>query len=70
MTDEIITPRAEFDLPYHPLRGQGFPSIGCRPEEGYCTRKVQSGADTRSGRWAGLAKSECGIHLAPLGGCC
>ncbi len=58
---------AEYDLPYHPLREEGFPSIGCRPEEGYCTRKVQPGEDARSGRWAGFDKTECGLHTFDSG---
>jgi phosphoadenosine phosphosulfate reductase len=43
----------------NPLRYQGFPSIGCAP----CTKAVEPGADTRSGRWAGFEKTECGIQL-------
>ncbi|HYD67211.1 phosphoadenylyl-sulfate reductase [Azospirillum sp.] len=52
---------AEFerrDLPRHPLEEDGFLSIGCYT----CTERVAPGADPRSGRWAGLAKTECGIH--------
>jgi len=45
-------------LPRHPLIGDGFPSIGCAP----CTRRVMPGEDVRSGRWAGHAKTECGIY--------
>ena len=44
----------EHELPYHPLHDQGYASIGCEP----CTRP---GAG-REGRWAGLDKTECGIH--------
>lgn len=51
------------DLPYHPLREQGYLSIGCQPEEDYCTRKVKPGEDPRSGRWAGFDKTECGLHV-------
>lgn len=43
----------------NPLHSDGYPSIGCEP----CTRRVAPGEDPRSGRWAGLGKSECGIHL-------
>ena len=53
---------AEFkrrDLPQHPLVADGFLSIGCMP----CTTKAAPAGDARSGRWAGLAKTECGIHL-------
>jgi phosphoadenosine phosphosulfate reductase len=46
-------------LPRHPLVADGFLSIGCMP----CTSRVEAGADARSGRWAGTAKVECGIHL-------
>lgn len=45
-------------LPPHPLVAQGYPSIGCEP----CTLPVGEGQDARSGRWAGMAKTECGIH--------
>lgn len=49
------------ELPYHPLWEQGYNSIGCNPET--CTRPVGTDADQRSGRWAGMGKKECGIHL-------
>ncbi len=42
------------DLPYNPLHDRGYDSIGCAT----CTRP---GAG-REGRWAGLDKTECGIH--------
>jgi phosphoadenosine phosphosulfate reductase len=42
----------------NPLVFDGYPSIGCAP----CTRRVAPGEDPRSGRWAGTAKTECGIH--------
>jgi phosphoadenosine phosphosulfate reductase len=42
----------------NPLVEDGYPSIGCWP----CTRRVEPGADPRSGRWAGRDKTECGIH--------
>lgn len=51
---------AEHDLPAHPLVAQGFPSIGCWP----CTQPAEEGEDVRAGRWKGLDKTECGIHLA------
>ncbi|MDM8008236.1 MAG: phosphoadenylyl-sulfate reductase [Phycisphaerae bacterium] len=56
------------DLPYHPLRDSGFLSIGCQPEEGYCTTRVKPGEDPRSGRWAGFDKTECGLHKFESGG--
>jgi phosphoadenosine phosphosulfate reductase len=43
----------------NPLMQMGYRSIGCAP----CTRAVQPGEDARAGRWAGRAKTECGIHL-------
>ena len=51
-------------LPRHPLVEDGYPSIGCMP----CTRRVQAGEDYRAGRWSGLDKDECGIHLTDGGG--
>ncbi len=42
----------------NPLVAAGYPSIGCAP----CTAKPAPGADPRSGRWAGRAKTECGLH--------
>jgi phosphoadenosine phosphosulfate reductase len=44
----------------NPLVEEGYPSIGCAP----CTLKPAPGADPRSGRWAGLAKTECGLHAS------
>jgi phosphoadenosine phosphosulfate reductase len=58
----------ENNLPYHPLRAEGYLSIGCHPEEGYCTTKVKPGQDPRSGRWAGFDKTECGLHVHEQGG--
>ena len=48
----------ENDIPYNPLHDQGYPSIGCT----HCTRKPAAGEDARAGRWAGLEKTECGLH--------
>lgn len=50
-------------LPAHPLVADGYPSIGCQP----CTRRVATGEDYRAGRWAGLEKDECGIHIGTDG---
>jgi phosphoadenosine phosphosulfate reductase len=50
----IVTHR----VPYNPLHDQGYASIGCWP----CTRAVGAGEDERAGRWAGHAKTECGLH--------
>ena len=49
----------EANLPYNPLHDRGFPSVGCAP----CTAAVGHGAAERDGRWVGLAKTECGLHL-------
>ncbi len=49
----------EHDLPNNPLYDLGFASIGCAP----CTRMVFPGEDERAGRWSGLLKTECGIHV-------
>lgn len=50
------------DLRENPLVAFGYLSIGCFP----CTEPVKEGEDERSGRWAGSAKTECGIHLPDL----
>jgi phosphoadenosine phosphosulfate reductase len=55
---EIAALFAAAKLPRHPLETLGFTSIGCVP----CTSRPAAGADARSGRWSGLAKTECGIH--------
>lgn len=47
------------NLRENPLVAYGYLSIGCFP----CTEPVKPGQDGRSGRWAGSAKTECGIHL-------
>jgi phosphoadenosine phosphosulfate reductase len=46
------------DIPEHPLKTRRYLSIGCWP----CTQPVPEGEDERAGRWAGTAKTECGIH--------
>ena len=50
----------ENDVLVNPLVYEGYPSIGCAP----CTAKPVEGADPRSGRWQGLAKTECGLHAS------
>jgi phosphoadenosine phosphosulfate reductase len=45
----------DHDLPYHPLHDMGYASIGCAP----CTTP----GNGREGRWAGQAKTECGLHV-------
>ncbi len=56
--DDITSYLADHDLPSHPLVAKGYRSIGCAPT----TRPVAPGEDPRAGRWAGLDKSECGLH--------
>lgn len=46
-------------VPVNLLVSNGYPSIGCEP----CTKPVAAGEDPRSGRWAGLSKTECGLHV-------
>ena len=49
---------ADHDVLVNPLVDQGYPSIGCWP----CTEPAPAD-DPRRGRWAGSAKTECGLHL-------
>ncbi|WP_281299881.1 MULTISPECIES: phosphoadenylyl-sulfate reductase [unclassified Iodidimonas] len=58
--DQIAAYFTAHDLPPHPLEAEGYLSIGCMP----CTARAESGAAVRSGRWQGLDKTECGIHLS------
>lgn len=46
------------NIPYNELHDDGYTSIGCVP----CTKPVKPGEDLRAGRWAGMNKTECGIH--------
>lgn len=50
---------ADFDVVVNPLHAAGYPSIGCAP----CTVPTVEGADQREGRWIGLNKTECGLHV-------
>ena len=56
--DEVLAYAAEHDVVTNSLLTDGYPSIGCEP----CTRRVAPGEDSRAGRWAGFAKTECGLH--------
>lgn len=49
---------ADNGIPTSPLLDRGIASIGCWP----CTAAIADGEAEREGRWAGLAKTECGIH--------
>ena len=57
--EDILDYAARHQVPVNPLLAKGYPSIGCAP----CTKPVAPGDDPRSGRWASLAKTECGLHL-------
>ncbi len=50
---------AEHKTIYNPLHDQGYPSIGDEP----LTTQVGQGEDERAGRWRGMGKTECGIHI-------
>jgi phosphoadenosine phosphosulfate reductase len=56
--DDVERYAAENGVLENPLRQIGYASIGCAP----CTRPVAPGEDARAGRWAGRAKTECGLH--------
>jgi phosphoadenosine phosphosulfate reductase len=56
---EVQRYASERNLPEHPLKSQGYRSIGCWP----CTRPTADGEDPRAGRWSGSDKLECGLHL-------
>jgi phosphoadenosine phosphosulfate reductase len=61
-SDQVWEHIKTYDPPYNPLHDYGYPSIGCWT----CTKAVEPGQDPRSGRWAGNAKTECGIHLPSI----
>ncbi len=56
--DDVDDYIARHKIPLHPLFSQGYTSIGCAP----CTRPNADAANERAGRWAGKAKTECGLH--------
>ncbi|MEU2711653.1 phosphoadenylyl-sulfate reductase [Streptomyces sp. NPDC007205] len=56
--DDVDAYVAEHGVLTNPLLTDGYASIGCAP----CTRRVLEGEDARAGRWAGRAKTECGLH--------
>lgn len=56
--DDVLDYAGAHQVPVNLLLTDGYPSIGCEP----CTRRVEPGEDPRAGRWAGLAKTECGLH--------
>ncbi|MFD8721374.1 phosphoadenylyl-sulfate reductase [Streptomyces sp. NPDC059629] len=56
--DDVDDYVAEHGVLTNPLLMDGYTSVGCAP----CTRRVLEGEDARAGRWAGRAKTECGLH--------
>lgn len=54
--DEVWAYIRKKNLPYNVLHDQHYPSIGCFP----CTQQAEG--DSRDGRWAGITKTECGLH--------
>jgi len=56
--DDVDAYIAEHGVLTNPLLQDGYGSVGCAP----CTRRLLEGEDARAGRWAGLSKTECGIH--------
>jgi phosphoadenosine phosphosulfate reductase len=56
--DDVADYIEQHSLMVNPLLEDGYPSIGCEP----CTSRAAAD-DPRAGRWAGLAKTECGILL-------
>lgn len=59
-TEEQVSEYANrHGLVINPLLFDGYPSVGCEP----CTARPLPGEDARSGRWAGLDKDECGLHV-------
>lgn len=62
MTSDLAGYMRRHALRENPLVAYGYLSIGCFP----CTQAVMPSEDARSGRWAGQAKTECGIHLPGL----
>jgi phosphoadenosine phosphosulfate reductase len=56
--DDVERYIAENGVLVNPLLYDGYGSIGCWP----CTRRIAPGEHARAGRWAGTAKTECGLH--------
>ena len=57
--DQVAEYAGRHGLVVNPLLADGYPSVGCEP----CTARPLPGEDARSGRWAGLDKDECGLHV-------
>jgi phosphoadenosine phosphosulfate reductase len=62
---DLRTYMVNHQLPSHPLRLQGYRSIGCMPVQ--CTSPGGTDDNPREGRWMGSDKTECGIHFTANG---
>jgi len=62
---DLQTYMQQHNLPSHPLKLQGYHSIGCMPLA--CTAPGGSADNPREGRWMGSDKTECGIHFTANG---
>lgn len=62
---DLQTYMQNHNLPSHPLKLQGYHSIGCMPLA--CTAPGGSADNPREGRWMGSDKTECGIHFTANG---
>jgi phosphoadenosine phosphosulfate reductase len=56
---DLVGYATDHGIPEHPLRSQGYLSIGCAPT----TRPVADGEHLRAGRWSDSDKVECGLHV-------
>lgn len=54
---DIFEYRKNYNLPENPLELKGYLSVGCEP----CTAKYLD--EGRGGRWSGMKKDECGLHV-------
>jgi len=62
--EQIDAEWARRGLPEHPLVPFGYFSVGC--DTPLCTTKSDpNDTSKRNGRWAGMGKTECGIHYRP-----
>ena len=62
---DLQTYMVNHHLPSHPLKLQGYRSIGCTPAK--CTSPGGTDDNPREGRWMGSDKTECGIHFTANG---
>ena len=58
-SDDVWAYIAAHGVPVNALLHDGYRSIGCS----HCTARGDANGAERDGRWAGFAKTECGIHL-------